>query len=291
MTEFLHLKIDFQSYARVVERAPLLGNLDGRIEESEERSRRASESLIDFVREVDYLWRELLWREEEGEIQLDHSPPDEFLARITVDKIRVSSLVEVLTLLSKATGVQHKTRWPVVEDDSRFIAAFQQGLVMAAISRLKDHLRLKREDLEAVLALKQTFDSLPADQFRHWNGWEPYEIQPGVQALHIPYPEYHPVVEDWTVAVYCTPFYIDPYRVVPGKDERIPPPRFLRLGEPGHPSPEEFFANADLDEVRQYMAVALRGEKWCEGHIAREFELGVIQAAFRRLEHLVQRDW
>ncbi|MBZ0213628.1 MAG: DUF6508 domain-containing protein [Nitrospirae bacterium] len=243
---------------------------------------------------MDFLWREMLCREKEGAFQLDHSPPDEFLARITVDKIRVSGLVEVLTLLGKAAGMERtnggETRWSVAEGDSRFIAACQQGLVMAAISRLKEHLRLKREDVEAVLALKQTFDSLPADQFRHWNGWEPYEIQPGVQALHIPYPEYRPVVQEWNVAVYCTPFYIDPYRVVPGKDERIPPPRFLRLGEPGHPSPEEFFANADLDEVRQYMAVALRGEKWCEGHIAREFELGVIQAAFQRLEDLVQRD-
>lgn len=172
MTEFTRLRIDFQHYTRVVDHAPLVKSLGGRIEEG--RHRRASESLIDFIQSVDYLWREMLCREKEGAFQLDHSPPDEFLARITVDKIRVSGLVEVLTLLGKAAGMERtkggETRWSVAEGDSRFIAACQQGLVMAAISRLKEHLRLKREDLEAVLALKQTFDSLPADQFRHWNG-------------------------------------------------------------------------------------------------------------------------
>lgn len=291
MTEFIRLRIDFQSYTRVVEHAPLLWDFFDRLGSADSGNNPTSESLSEFVQRVDVLWREILCRKKEVSIQLDRSPSDEYLDRITVDEIRVSTLVEVLTLLSKATGVERtkggKTRHSVVEGDSRFTTACQKGLVWAAISRLKEHMLLKREDLVAVLALKPTFDSLTPDQFRQWNGWEPYEIQPGVEALHLPYPEYHPVVQEWNVAVYCTPFYIDPYRVVSGQGDRPPHSRFIGLGEPGHPSPEKSFADADLDEVRQYMAVALRGEHWCEGHIAAEFEHGVIQAAFQRLEHLV----
>lgn len=52
------------------------------------------------------------------------------------------------------------------------------------------------------------------------------------------------------------------------------------------PSPDRFFASADLDEVRQYMALCFRGERWCSGYIASEFERGVVQAAFVRLAEL-----
>ena len=143
------------------------------------------------------------------------------------------------------------------------------------------------EDILRVLQFKSIFDSLTVEQFRSWNGWEPMEIEPAVEVLHVPYPSYHPAVWEWNEAVYDTRFYINPYRgEKPG--DPIPHPRFLNIGARGHQTLDEFFADADLDEVRQYMAVCLRGEKWCDGHIAGEFERGVIQAAFRRLSQLVE---
>jgi len=103
---------------------------------------------------------------------------------------------------------------------------------------------------------------------------------------YIPYPSHHPAVWEWNDAVYETKFYINPYRgEKPG--DSIPHPRFLNIGDRGHPTPEEFFTDADLDEVRQYMAVCLRGERWCTGHIAGEFKRGVIQASLVRLGQLI----
>ncbi|GMV88484.1 MAG: hypothetical protein AMXMBFR81_14150 [Chthonomonas sp.] len=91
------------------------------------------------------------------------------------------------------------------------------------------------------------------------------------------------MLEEWIASVWCTPFYTDPYGGLLGKDDEVPHQRFLGIGKPDRPSPEEFFAEANLDQVRQYMALTIRGERWCDGNIAGEFELGVIQAAFQRL--------
>jgi hypothetical protein len=173
---------------------------------------------------------------------------------------------------------------------SRFDDVFDSGRVTAALQRLKELCQPTDEDILRVLRFKPIFDSLTVDQFRSWNDWFPIEVEPGVQVLHVPYPSYHPVVSEWNDAVYCTPFYIDPYREVSGKEGGVPPPRFLHIGDRGHPTPEQFFADADLDEVRQYMAVCLRGEHWCDGHIAGEFKRGVIQAAFNRLKELVEEN-
>lgn len=171
---------------------------------------------------------------------------------------------------------------------SIFDDVYNSGRITAALKRLKELCGPTEEDILRVLRFKSIFDSLTDEQFRSWNGWEPMEIAPSVEVLHMPYPSYHPAVWEWNEAVYQTKFYINPYRgTKPG--EPIPHPRFLNIGDRGHPAPEEFFAHADIDEVRQYMAVCLRGERWCDGHIASEFERGVIHAAFRRLDDIFKQ--
>jgi hypothetical protein len=150
---------------------------------------------------------------------------------------------------------------------------------------LKELCKPKRADILRVLRFKSIFDSLTIEQFRSWNALEPPKGESGVKVHQVPYPSYHSAVWEWNEAVYETKFYINPYRGE-NSGEPIPHPRFLNIGARGHTTPEEFFAKADLDEVRQYMAICLRGEKWCDGHIAGDFERGVIQAAFQRLEQL-----
>jgi hypothetical protein len=104
------------------------------------------------------------------------------------------------------------------------------------------------EDILRVLQFKSIFDSLTVEQFRSWNGWELMEIESGVEALHVPYPAYHSAVWEWKEAMNETKSYINPYRgQKPG--DPIPHPRFLNIGDRGHPTLEELFAGADAGEV------------------------------------------
>jgi type I restriction enzyme S subunit len=132
------------------------------------------------------------------------------------------------------------------------------------------------------LSLKPIFDSLSVEEFRTWKGWEPIDLPEGGQSLHVPYPDYHPVVSQWFDLLYQTPFYIDPYAALP----EDPTPDGVPFSVMGAHFPPEYFENATLDQVRRYMLLCTRGEKFCDGHIAGEFESGVIQAAFSRLEIL-----
>ena len=299
MTEFLRLNIQMHAYRSIADAVEFFSSIGNDIEDAVTGQRGDwdwCDIVHSFFDEVSNIWRTMVEQEEQGGITLNHESPDEFLARITAKQVDSMDLVGVLTVLRKATFEKpeitehnwncsgYEGRMRDSERDKRFIATYQNGLVIAALLRLNALLQVTPADIKATLSLKPIFDSLSIDQFRTWNGWEPWEIEPGVQVLHVPYPDYHPVVIQWNETVYCTPFSIDPYREVPGKEGGVPPPRFMGLGERNRPTPEEFFADADLDEVRQYMSLCLHGEKWCDGHIAGEFERGVIQAAFQRLE-------
>ncbi len=301
LTDFLRLEIDFQDYQRLAEAEAFFASIEGHIEDAVHEEPSDSDEIEYSVESyfycLDSLWRSVKEREACGGLRLMDTTGEHF-TRATPEQIQSMELIDLLTFLKKATGSTpeiEEYNWncpgdqphkPDPDRDWRFIVAFQSGLVMAALHRLKELCQLSAADIEEVLRLKPFFDSLTVDQFRTWNEWEPWEIEPGVQVLHVPYPDYHPVRQLWNLTVYCTPFYIDPYREVPGKEQGVPPPRFLGIGNRGNPKPEEFFRDADLEEVRQYMAVCLRGEKWCDGHIAGEFERGVIQGAFARLEEL-----
>lgn len=296
MTDFVLLEIDFPNYQRLAEAEAFFASIEGHIEDAVTGQRGDwdwYESVHGFFTEVDSLWRWMTNREVEGAIQLDHASLDESLASVTPELVGSMGLIDLLTLLRKTTCAKpeiEEYNWscpgnqpqrPDPDRDRRFIAAFQSGLVMAALHRLKELCQLSAADIEEVLRLKPVFDSLTVDQFRSWNGWDPWEIEPGVQILHVPYPDYHPVVRQWIIAVQCSPFCIDAY-VTTGESKE----RFCGLGAPGRPTPREFFSEVDLDEVRRFMVLSQRGERFCDGNMAGDFERGVIQAAFGRLNEL-----
>ena len=45
----------------------------------------------------------------------------------------------------------------------------------------------------------------------------------------------------------------------------------------------EYFETATVNQVRRYLVLLTRGERFCDGYIASQFDEGVLLAAFRRL--------
>jgi len=255
-----------------------------------------TQEIVDALVTLDQIFQGLDEERNGRSLSWSETELDQILARFDFPmKLAEGDFWEIITFLKAATfapgrpdGWQDHDHRPSLRDGDRMVELHCSGHLVSALQRLKELCQPSKEDILRVLQFKSIFDSLTVEQFRSWNGWEPMEIGAGVEVLHVPYPSYHPAVWQWNEAVYETRFYINPYRgEKPG--DPIPHPRFLNIGARGHQTPDEFFADADLDEVRQYMAVCLRGEKWCDGHIAGEFERGVIQAAFQRLEELFSR--
>jgi hypothetical protein len=280
-SDFLLAGIYFPSYVRVLRHLPALEHPSLEVRE---RGGTYSEPIREFwddlqslvldiesIVEQNYSRRAALF----GEAQLME------IVRSGRDPSFLESapLGQVIFYLRGVTGFERF-------DEGFFAEEFAQGGVLRALRRLERLCVCGPEHVDEILRFKPIFECLTVPQFRHWHGWERILLPGGGEALHMPYPDYHPAVWEWNAAVFRTPFYIDPYREVPGKKGGVPPPRFLGIGGPKRAKPERFFKNAPLDEVRQYMAVCLRGEKWCTGYIGSEFERGVVIAAFRRLEVL-----
>ncbi len=205
MTDFVHLEIDFQNYQQLAEAEAFFASIEGHIEDAVTGQRGDWDwygSVHGFFTEVESLWRTMTDRADEGAIQLNHASPEDSLAGITPELVGSMGLIDLLTVLRQATcttpEIEKKTgsrlgdqpHRPDPDRDRRFIAAFRRGLVMAALHRLQKLCQLSAADIEEVLRLKPVFDSLTVDQFRSWNGWEPWEIEPGVQVLHVPSPDY-----------------------------------------------------------------------------------------------------
>lgn len=299
MTDFQRLKIEIYAYRRIAEKAEFFASVGESIEDAVTGQRGDGDwfgEVRDFFDEVLSIWKTIEEREAVGAVRLNYESPERYLSHVKPDQIGSMGLVEVLTLLRKATAAEpqiEEYNWtcpgdqsqkPDPERDQRFIDAYRKGLILPALRRLNDLLEITPADIEAVLSLKPIFDSLSVEEFRSWNGWEPMNLPEGGRALHVPYPDYHPVVSQWFELLYKTPFYIDPYAPLP----EDPTPDGVPFSVMGAHFPPEYFQNASLDQVRRYMLLCTRGEKFCDGHIAGEFESGVIQAAFARLEQLME---
>lgn len=107
-------------------------------------------------------------------------------------------------------------------------------------------------------------------------------IENGVRVLQMPYPVYHEVVYQLWKLLYETTAYIDPYAPLPEDPTQDGIP-FSVLG--AH-FPRDYFESATLNQVRRYLVLCTRGERFCDGHIAGEFAGGSIVAALRRLRKL-----
>ena len=97
------------------------------------------------------------------------------------------------------------------------------------------------------------------------------------------YPVYHPVVQTLWNLGYDSSAFIDPYAVLPEDPKGTEPGTgMIRV----LPSPESMAA-ATLDQIRRYLVLCLRAERFCDGFIGEELkEGGRMRAALRRLREL-----
>jgi hypothetical protein len=98
----------------------------------------------------------------------------------------------------------------------------------------------------------------------------------------MPYPVYHEVVDRMWKLLYDTSAYIAPYAPLP----EDPTPEGIPFSVMSAHFPRDYFESATLNQVRRYLVLCARGERFCDGHIASQFESGSILAALKRLSFL-----
>lgn len=128
-------------------------------------------------------------------------------------------------------------------------------------------------DIDALLDLARVMES-PNFEIMTWPDL-PYLEENGTRIVQMPYPEYNPVVGRIVEMLYESSAYIDPYGTLPEDPEFD-----------GRPFPPDYFPRATLNQVRRYLVLCTRGEKFCDGHIGAEFRRGSLPAAFARLRAL-----
>lgn len=127
-------------------------------------------------------------------------------------------------------------------------------------------------DIAAVLAAFEPLRS-PDAEIGHWSGGD--EVEPGV--MQLPWFEYSDAVGNWERALYD-------HNILCDYGEEGWHERFAAIVD--HPG---LLASADLTTIRKVLTTVVRGERFCDGHIAGMFEAGVVQVAMRRLEELQGR--
>ena len=98
----------------------------------------------------------------------------------------------------------------------------------------------------------------------------------------MPYPDYHPAVEEFRERYPAVAGHIHPYNALP-EDHH---PEGVEFNVLGTSFSCEYFANATFNQVCRYLMLLGRGERFCDGHIAGEFKSGKIVAALRRMAEL-----
>lgn len=128
----------------------------------------------------------------------------------------------------------------------------------------------------------QLLDEIERPGFVAYTLWtQPKEsIEPN--SIPMTFPDYHPVVKELIDLLYKSSAWIDPYAALPEDpvQEDVP---FSVLGVSYSLA---YFETATLNQVRRYLVLLSRGERFCDGHIAGEFNRGAVLAALRRLRAL-----
>jgi|ERR1700682_1159539 len=96
------------------------------------------------------------------------------------------------------------------------------------------------------------------------------------------FPEYHPVINRFWKLIYETSAFIAPYDPLP----EDPTPVGIPFRVMGVSFPLDYFSAATVDQVRRYLVLCTRGERFCDGHIGAEIDSGAFLAALRRLREL-----
>jgi hypothetical protein len=135
-------------------------------------------------------------------------------------------------------------------------------------------------DIDQMLELLPIIDA-PDFKSHHWSEL-PDVIVNGTRTMQMPYPIYHGVVERIWKLLYETSAYTDPYAILPEDptQDGVPVPVMGTHFSAG------YFEMATLNQVRRYLVLCTRCERFCDGHIASHFDSGFIQAALRRLRQL-----
>ncbi|HRF61171.1 MAG TPA: DUF6508 domain-containing protein [Fimbriimonadaceae bacterium] len=134
--------------------------------------------------------------------------------------------------------------------------------------------------IDALLELLPTFED-PAFVPGTWPD-RSYVDQQGVRCQSMPYPDYHPAVEEFRHRYPAMAGSVHPYHALP-EDES---PGGVPFNVLGTSYPIEYFETATLNQVRRYFMLLGRGERFCDGHIDGEFRSGKIVAALRRVAFL-----
>ncbi|HJP82018.1 MAG TPA: DUF6508 domain-containing protein [Fimbriimonadaceae bacterium] len=98
----------------------------------------------------------------------------------------------------------------------------------------------------------------------------------------MPYPDYDPKVLQFMEASSKFTDGIDPYAPLP-EDKVV---NGVIFSVSGTTFPLEFFREATLNQIRRYLRLLERGERFCDGHIEGEFRDGKVVAALTRLAEI-----
>lgn len=118
-----------------------------------------------------------------------------------------------------------------------------------------------------------------------WIKFEPQMID-GRLVHRLPYPEYHEKVEEFRSLCFGSTCRIDPYGVLP----EDPPGTEPGLDTARVITSEAEIAEATLNQIRRYLVLCVRAERFCDGYIEGQLKLGKIQAALRRVAELRKSD-
>ena len=104
----------------------------------------------------------------------------------------------------------------------------------------------------------------------------------GVRMLSKRGPDYHSVAERYWKLVHGTSAYTDAYEVFP-EDPQVDGETFSPTGATYTAGS---FSRATLAQVRRYLSLLPRGERFGDGYIAQQLQCGAFRAALERLREL-----
>lgn len=115
--------------------------------------------------------------------------------------------------------------------------------------------------------------------------WTPMKEDPETGVHYLPYPTYSDEIDQLLQLAYRTSLYFHPYDSLPEDplDENGSPLESSHI-----PYSERFFECATLNQVRRYILLCSRGERFCSGYIAGEWDSGAFLAALRRFRDLMR---
>lgn len=105
----------------------------------------------------------------------------------------------------------------------------------------------------------------------------------GRNVMFIGGPTYHPLVHELLWGLACeSSLYIDPYAVL----AEDPSPEGAPFDVMKASFTTEYFATSTINQVRRYLVLCTRGERFCDGHIASQWDSGALPAPLRRFREL-----